>query len=168
MDTPQSVAEKMRLWLQGAERVLLVGVGNESRGDDGAGVLVAQAMEKHVSSKLRVMNLEEAPARLLPDAIDFAPSHIIVVDATMFNALPGSVRLMRLDEMERVRSSSTHDLPVSVAVGLVTSEIQAKSIAIGIQPKTVCVGCEMSTEVRRACGQVVSLLDEQLASLGVI
>jgi len=168
MDTPRSVVEKMRLWLQGADRVLLVGVGNESRGDDGAGVLVAEAMEKHVSSRFRVMNLGEALARLLPDAIDFAPSHIIVVDAAMLGASPGSVRLMRLDEMERVRSFSTHDLPVSVAVGLVTSEIQAKSIAIGIQPKTVCVGCEMSIEVKRACEQVVSLLDEQLASVGVI
>lgn len=168
MDALQPVAERMKSWLQGADRVLLVGLGNESRGDDGAGVLVAKGMEGRASSRFSVMNLGEALGRLLPDAVDFMPSHIIIVDAAIFYARPGSVRLMKLEEMEVVHSSSTHDLSVSVAVGLATSETHAKPIAVGIQPKTVCVGCKMSIEVKRACGQVVSLLDEQLATAGVI
>jgi len=163
-----SVAEKMSSWLMGADRVLLVGLGNENRGDDGAGVLVAREMEVRASSRFIVMNLGEAVGRLLPDATDFMPSHIIIVDAAAFNDQPGSVRLMDLNHIEAIHSSSTHDLSISVAVGLVTSGTHSKSIAVGIQPRAICVGCEMSAEVKIACGQVVTLLEEQLSKAHVI
>ncbi len=167
-DTLRPVAEEIESWLRGADRVLLVGLGNESRGDDGAGVLVARRMEARASSRFRVMNLGEALGRLLPDATDFMPSHIIIVDAAIFGAKSGSVRPMELDEMEAAHSSSTHDLPISVAVGLVTSETHSKSIAIGIQPKEVGIGHEMSSDVRDACERVISLLEEELSFAHVI
>jgi hydrogenase 3 maturation protease len=155
-------------WLSGASTVLLVGVGNRSRGDDGAGPLVAEKVMKWSSERFRVMNLEEAPGRLLPDAMEVRPSHILVVDAAMVGGPPGTMKLITLEEVESVSFSSTHDLPIAVTLGVVTSQTTAKAIVIGIQPQTTRVGDEMSEPVLDACERLSEALARSLRSAGVL
>jgi len=40
------VEHALRGWLAGAERLIVLGVGNELRGDDAAGLLVARALKR--------------------------------------------------------------------------------------------------------------------------
>jgi len=167
MKTVEAMAQELRAWLSDARFVLLVGLGNVNRGDDAAGVTVAEALKGHTSSRLKVMSLGEAVSNLLPDAVDLRPSHIIVVDAADLGGNPGSLTLARLDDLEGIRPTSTHDLPVRVAVGLVTSQVGADAVVIGIQPKERGIGCAMSEEVRLACDQVARLLEDVLTLAGL-
>lgn len=138
------------------------------RGDDGAGPLVAESAKRWSSDRFKVMNVEEALGRLLPDAIDLRPSHIIVVDAALVGGPPGTVKLMRMEDVESVRFSSTHDLPVKVAVGLLASQTGAEAILIGIQPETTKLRGEISESVRTACARLSESLVGSLRSAGVV
>jgi len=158
------MSEQLKAWLRHAELVLLIGVGNQTRGDDAAGTVVAELMEVHRSRKFEVMNVGEALGKLLPGAIYRRPSHILIVDATVMGQSPGSVRLIPVDEMDVAHFSSTHDLPVSVAIRLVTRETGAKALAIGIQPHVVSVGSRMSEPVRVSCEAVTEMLKDCLTA----
>lgn len=160
--------EGLSRWMSGARTVLLIGVGNIGRGDDGAGPLVAEALKRWSSDRFRIMNVEEAPGRLLPDAVDLRPSHVIAVDAAQVGGPPGSVKLLEMDKIESVRFSSTHDLPLPVVLGILVSETGARVISVGIQPGSVGILGEMSRAVQDSCAELSELLVESLKSAGVL
>jgi len=155
-------------WLAGARTVLLIGVGNISRGDDGAGTLVAGALKRWSSDRFRVMNAEEAPGRLLPDAVDLKPSHVILVDAAQVGGPPGSLGLLETDEIESARFFSTHDLPLPIVLGILASETGARVITVGIQPGSVGTLGQMNHAVRDSCARLSELLVEALRSAGIL
>jgi len=155
-------------WLVGARIVLLIGAGNISRGDDGAGSMVAEDLKRWSSDRFRVMNVEEAPGKLLPDAVDLKPSHVILVDAAQVGGPPGTVRVLDMDEIESARFSSTHDLPLPVVLGVLVSETGARVIIVGIQPESAGISGQMSHAVRDSCAKLSELLVESLRSAGIL
>ncbi len=121
---------------------VVVGVGNELRGDDAVGLAVAEQLRGHVPASVAVVPCEQEPSRLI-DAWRGAAS-AVVVDAVRSGEPPGT--LLRFDASEqalpgRVFRSSTHAFGVAEAIEL--------SRALGTLPARVVVygveGGEFST-----------------------
>ena len=74
---------------------LVVGIGNPDRGDDGVGAAVATAVASHRLAGVSVKHLRE-PVALLDEEPDY--DLVIVVDAVLSRAEPGSVSVREVDE----------------------------------------------------------------------
>jgi hydrogenase maturation protease len=136
-DAPGDTEEDLRSELEdvaGNGRVYVLGLGNTDRADDGAGVLVAQALKKrfplfsyseHDGVEGTVLDISEKKE----DAV------VIFVDAADFHASPGKIKLVRKTDI-RDTEITTH----RVAVALMASILERagkRSAVLCIQPERI-------------------------------
>lgn len=97
---------------------LVVGLGASDRGDDAAGLLVADQLSRRRLADVTVRRLEGSPLALL--SWWCATDAVIVVDALCGVGPPGAVR--RFDALARplpgARGAGSHDASLAAAIGL--------------------------------------------------
>ena len=154
---------RLKKSLNKADRAVLVGVGSELRGDDAAGILVADKVkskkEKVKNSKLKVLLGGTAPENLTGEIKRLKPSHLVIVDSADFKAEPGSVEVIGYDWIGG-HSFSTHSAPLKMMIDYLLADISFVPIVIGIQPKSLEFGAAVSPEVLEAVDEVADALLE--------
>lgn len=145
---------------------LLAGIGNRMRGDDCAGLLVADRVREIAAGSIEVRDLEGEPVDLV-EALGCSEV-VVVADATSRGVEPGTV--LRLDVTEApldpgISPPSTHALglaePIELARGL--GRLPASLVVWGIEGRDFAPGAPVSEEVARAAEQVARALVEELA-----
>ena len=141
--------------------MILIGVGNAWRGDDGAGLAVARRVRELSPAGVEVREVE-GDATALVDAWSGAEG-VVVVDAAESGAPPGTVR--RFDARTRplpVRSlrSSTHAFGVSDAIELARalSRLPDRLDVYAIEGASFVAGDRLSPAVERAVAELASEL----------
>jgi hydrogenase maturation protease len=141
--------------------VILIGVGNGWRGDDGAGLAVARRVRELAPDGVEVREIE-GDATALVDAWSGA-EHVVVVDAAQSGAAPGTVR--RFDARSqplpvRTLRSSTHAFGVSDAVELARSlgRLPGRLEVYAIEGASFVAGDRLSPSVERAVAEVAGEL----------
>ena len=129
---------------------VVIGIGNEYRRDDGAGLAVAARLRGRTPAGVEVVECEQEPSRLI-DAWQGAET-AIVVDAVASGAAPGT--LHRFDASEeaipaRVFRSSTHAFGVSEAIELarVLGKLPHSVVVYGIEGGEFFAGDGLSAPV---------------------
>ena len=130
---PRVVPELLEA-LQGAERLAVLGVGSELRGDDFAGVRVAQRLIAW-GRRARVDHLAAfegcaAPENLTGVIASFRPSHVLLVDAAHLGIDAGEVRMIHPDKVAGV-SFSTHMLPAPIVLDYLTRACGCATLVVG-------------------------------------
>jgi hydrogenase maturation protease len=97
-------------------KVHVVGVGTP-RGDDAAGLAVAEALARHALPPGVSVHLCERPVPDLLDALEGADAALLV-DAARTGAAPGTLRRLGRAELARSASPSSHGLGVAEALAL--------------------------------------------------
>jgi hydrogenase maturation protease len=145
--------------------VLVIGIGNELRGDDGAGVAVARRLCAQAPDAIEVSVHDGEPAGLL-DAWRGRET-VVVVDAMRSGAPPGTIR--RLDATGEPLpgwlrgSSSTHALGLREAIELarVLERLPRRLIIYAVEARCVQTGYGLSDPVRARMRRLASMvLDE--------
>lgn len=145
--------------------ILVVGVGNEYRSDDGVGLVVARFLRKVLNPTVTV--LEETADGLALMAAWKDADLVIVIDAVDSGGQPGTVR--RLDA--RLRSSvagpsapSTHAISLMEAIQLARAlgELPPRLIVYGVQGKSFELGVGLSAEVAKAVPEVAKLVLQEV------
>ncbi len=100
-------------------RRLLIGIGNPSRGDDGAGIAVARSLlaRNHCAWAICECTGEATSLMNAWTGCD----DVVLVDACRGAGLPGSIHRIGFEEEGRLASlqhASTHSLGVADAIGL--------------------------------------------------
>ena len=125
--------------------VLVVGVGNLLRRDDGFGIVVAQRLEAlgNLPAGVRVTETGIAGVGLVQDLMDGYDA-LVIVDAVSRGGAPGTLYLLEpgvpnirgwTDEERRAFLADLHQVGPSKALGL--------AAALGVLPPTVRIlGCE--------------------------
>lgn len=133
--------------------VRVIGIGNLTRGDDAAGLLVARRVRELSGGVVEVRETDAGGASL-PDLMDGA-ERVILVDATQSGHPPGSV--YRLDaSASRVGREdfpcSTHDMGLADAIELARAlgTLPKRVIIYGIEAGSVNAGAEPTEAVRDA------------------
>jgi len=140
-------------------KIAMVGVGNEDKGDDGAGVeIVRRLQEKIESPNLLLIEAGKVPENFTKEIKEFEPVITVLIDAADFGGRPGEVIFAPPDSI-RGAAFSTHTLPLSVLADYIQRESGSKVFLLGIQPKQTKLGEKLSAEVE----STVSELAEKIA-----
>jgi len=147
--------------LKNAKKVAVIGIGSELRSDDAAGLLVAKELQKSKIPKLKVFLGATAPENLTGEIIKYKPSHIIIIDTAEMDQKPGSTLLINPEEAGGI-SFSSHMLPIKMMVDYLSESLKSEILIIGIQPKTLMFGENVSKEVKRSVKKISDLIQKIL------
>jgi len=150
-----------------AARVLVIGVGNPDRGDDGVGCAVATRLEAMGLPGVAVAHMNGEIAALIERMAD--ESIVYLVDACQSGALPGKVR--RIDAAREALppespAASTHGLGLAQAVELARTlgQLPPTCVLYAIEGAQFEVGAALSPVVERACAEVARRLRDELTA----
>jgi hydrogenase 3 maturation protease len=149
----RNLEKSLKSRLKDAERIAVLGVGSELRGDDIAGILVAQGFLKP-SKKLKAFIGNTAPENFTGEIKRFNPTHLIIVDsADMVKTKAGTIKLIDSKDISNF-SFCTHRLPLKIMADYLIKCINCEIIFLGIQPKTLDFGVSCSGDVKKAVKRV--------------
>jgi len=140
-------------------KVLILGIGNTLRGDDGVGSFLASKIKDKVP--FLVFDSGTTPENYLGKIIREAPDTVIIIDAVDFGGAPGEFRILEANEVKTVNLFSTHNASISLSINYLKSNLQADIIVLIIQPKNINFTDKLSPEVSRSLG----LLEDWFLSL---
>lgn len=140
--------------------IVILGVGNRMRSDDGIGSLVASDLLQYKYDNLVVYDCETTPENYIDKAVEAKPDWVIFVDACNYEAKPGEFKLFEEKEIEDISYGllSTHTLPLTLTIELIKKQCNCRISLLGIQPKSFTMGVDLSTELMYARGKVVEYL----------
>ncbi|MGA2092006.1 MAG: hydrogenase maturation peptidase HycI [Sedimentisphaerales bacterium] len=168
LPSAQTLSALLKQKLENAKRVAILGIGSELRGDDAAGILAAQQIEKTIKNKtkspeVRVFIGDTAPENLTGEIKRYQPTHLIIIDSADLDIEPGEIRLINPEQIGGT-SFCTHMLPTSVLTDYLLQSFKCEIVAIGIQPKTLTFGVKPSKEIQQAAKQLSAAIIESLKS----
>ncbi|GAY16332.1 hydrogenase maturation protease [Mycobacterium sp. shizuoka-1] len=109
--------------------VVVIGVGNDLRRDDGVGPTVAAEVARNCPPGVRVLTCDAEPAALL-DAWEHA-ALAVVIDAAAGDR-PGRVRRVDLHEVDDTVAVSSHDLSLLTTFRLAQALGRAPQAAVAV------------------------------------
>jgi len=131
-------------------------VGSDLRGDDAAGLLVAEQLQSKISDKFQILIGGTAPENFTGEVKRLKPSHLLIVDAADMKAAPGTIQVISHQEIGGY-SFSTHALPLKVMIDFILADYKCEVIIVTIQPKNVMFGAPVSPEVRAAAAEIAKI-----------
>ena len=145
--------------LKGAKRIAFLAVGSSLRGDDAAGLLLAEKLRPSSSRKknFKIFIGETAPENLTGEIKKFKPTHVLIVDAADLGAKPGSAELVDSHKTGGV-TFSTHQLPMNILSSYLSRELSCEVILLGIQPKSLKFGQKPGKEIKAAVNRIASII----------
>jgi hydrogenase 3 maturation protease len=146
--------------LDGAKKVVVVGIGNELNGDDGFGVHAAKKLGN--SGKLISIQAHTVPENFITKIAAEKPSHVIFLDAAILDAAPGTLCLLETGDLARV-ATITHRIPLSKIIERLVSIHNCSVFIIGLQPKSMEVGSDLSPDVQAAVDKLVGIFNKSLS-----
>lgn len=146
-----------------AGRVTVVGVGNPLCADDGAGPMVARALEGRVEAVVVVA--DEVPENHIGVVAAGDPNVVVFIDAVDMGARPGAIALLEGDQL-RDYPASTHRVPLWLVMNVVAQRTGADVVVLGVQPASITWGAEMSGEVRASARTLAEGLSALLGESG--
>ncbi len=137
--------------------ILLVGMGNSLKADDGVGPAICSLLKNTVPDN--IIDAGTVPENYIQVIIKKAPEVILFIDAIDFGASPGTIRIFDSCQLSTF-GISTHALSPRLLSDMIAQSIPAKIYLIGIQPKSTIIGHPMSQEVDSAKKELVELFKQ--------
>ncbi len=127
--------------------IVVVGVGNSLRKDDGIGLRIVEGLKKEIKNpEIQFFLGETVPENLIKKINDLKPEKVFLIDAVDFSGKPGNV--MSIENQKG--SGFTHKLSYNLFSKLLNCEFKI----IGIQPKDIDYGEELSDEIEKKISQI--------------
>ncbi len=129
-------------------KIVLAGVGNVLKGDDGFGALLAQAIDGRVS--FRVFDTGMAPENYLGVIVREKPDTIIFADTADFGGEPGEVMFLSAGDFSDSSFFLTHNTSLKMLFEFISMEgIKAEVFILCLQPEAMALGEDLSAGARR-------------------
>ena len=155
---PATVLKKLAPW----ERAILadlrpplviMGLGNPDREDDGAGVVIARRLL--ADGLAGVFDCGQVPENYLGKVARLAPNDVLFVDAADLGEDPGSIALLSGDDLA-TQAVSTHSAGLAPAVEFLRMGLGVRCRLLAVQP--ACLGTQrgLSSPVRLAAERIVT------------
>ena len=135
--------DHLKSHLQG--KVIILGIGNTLRSDDGAGSILASRIKDSVPFLVWDAGLN--PENYLNRIIKEKPDTLVIIDAGDFGGKAGELRIVEADGIKTANLFSTHNASLSLLINYLQSNIKTNIIVLIIQPKTIALGDTLSPEV---------------------
>ena len=152
MNMSETIEKKLKESLKG--KVLILGIGNPLRTDDGFGSLLADRLKDRVAAT--VIDAKSVPENYINKLIDENPDTIVILDAADFEGEPAEVRIFDPHEATSINHISTHNLPINMLVEFIGQNCEAEVLFLALQPKSVSFGEDISKET----GEKIAFLED--------
>ncbi len=129
------------------KNVLLVGVGNRSRGDDGVGSYLIKRLQKKVSIPL--LDAGDVPENCISKIESSGANMVLIVDAADFNADPGEIALIDFADMRKI-GVSTRSANLDLLFRVIPKSRRPETLLVAIQPGSMSTGKGLSEAVRNS------------------
>ena len=136
-------------------RLVILGVGNTLKGDDGAGPLLCRQLMGKVSAT--VIDAGPVPENYVRPIINSGPRHLLIIDAADFGGVPGALRLFKPEEVAS-SAFSTHALSPRLFIDLLRAEMDIDIHLIGIQPAQTGFGEPVCPQVQESLDALSDLI----------
>jgi hydrogenase maturation protease len=149
-------------------RVLVIGIGNPDRGDDGIGPLVARRLAGHASPGIAIIERTGDALALIEDWAGHDVA--VLVDAAAPGTTPGRIHridLLKDELLAELALSSTHAFGIVDAVGLARTLglLPHRLIVYAIEGANFDPGAPLTPEVAEATDEVVARVAAELEIL---
>jgi hydrogenase 3 maturation protease len=155
-------------------RVVVLGIGNELRGDDAVGVAVARKLleigdwrlqagdEQPLVSSLLIIDGGHAPENQTGPIRRFGPHLVLLVDAAFVGDAPGAVKLVAWQETTGL-SATTHTMPPYMLAQYLVAAVDCEVALLGVQPQQLDLGMGLSGAAQTAVEAVAAGLQDVLS-----
>jgi hydrogenase 3 maturation protease len=158
--TDVDIEQEIRKFISGAEKIAILGVGNDLRTDDGIGLYIINNLSSE-HPNLLIENVGSVPEAFARPIADFGASRIIMVDAADMLKSPGHIELVTKDRIGGI-AISTHRMPLSFLMTYLEQQTGGETILLGIQPKSIEFGEGLTPELEEVAQKIISALDNLL------
>ena len=124
-------------FLKGYEKLLILGVGNELKCDDGVGPFIVDNLDE--KDNVICINAKTVPENFTGKIRKEQPSHVIIVDACLMGGEAGDIKIVDKDDFVNI-GISTHSMSLSYFVKYLERDNDFKIIFVGIEPETMEFG----------------------------
>lgn len=152
-----NIRSRLKSWLEGCSRLVILGVGNPLRGDDSLGLEILKRLRGKLPRKVKVIYCGSSPENFVSKVRGFKPTHVLIIDAAHFGGKAGEARLILMEQISSI-TISTHTIPLNILAWLIQRSTNAKVLLLGIEPKNLGLGEKLSPEVREAielCAEIL-------------
>ena len=133
-------------------KVVIIGMGNSLRGDDGVGSILASRIKNKVG--FDVFDVGISPENYLEKIIQAKPDTIVIIDAADFSGLPGEFKVLKAQDIKTCNFFATHNASISLTINYLQNNLKVDIMALLIQPKTIIFGEILSPEVTGAISRL--------------
>lgn len=146
----------MKKFIKGYKKIVILGIGNEIKGDDALGSIIAKKASSlfHKNENIVVFDGGTVPENYTGLIRKENPTHIILVDAVDMKKNPGYIRVVEKEEIANY-NISTHAMPISFLIKYMETTVNAQIILVGVQPKSMGLVEDISKEVEESIEVVV-------------
>jgi hydrogenase maturation protease len=149
------------------KRILILGVGNLLLSDEGVGVHIARTlMEVDFPPEVRVVEGGTDGFGLMHVLLE--ADRLILVDAVKAGGLPGSIYRFEVEDcppFPDIFKTSVHQVSILEVLnlsGLIGST--PRTTIIGVEPKSLEMGMDLSPEIEAKIPKVIQLIKEEVAA----
>jgi hydrogenase maturation protease len=151
--------------------MLVIGVGNEYRRDDGVGLAVVRALAGQLPPGVEVI-MQSGEATALMNAWGDA-NVVILIDAVAVQGTPGKVYRIDANAMPlpaELFSRSTHDFGVAAAIELARTlgQLPSRVIVFGVEGQNFFDGEGLSPLVEQAASKMVDQVMSELQTIHLL
>ena len=144
--------------------VVLAGVGNTLRSDDGAGPRLVRMLQERLdrvtdpNRRLHLIDCQETPENYMGSIVRLRPDTIVVVDSGTLGMTCGGMRILEANDLVE-QNASTHRIPQALLLNRLKEETGADVFMVAIQPDTTAFGEGLSAEVNGALAELSDLIE---------
>ena len=152
--------DELRDFISGANKIAILGIGNDLRSDDGLGLYIIEKLNID-DSRVMIENVGSVPEGFARPLAEFGANRVIMVDAADMRKPPGHIELITKDRIGGI-NISTHSMPLSFLMMYLEQETGGETILIGIQPKSIQFGEGLTPEIQEAVDKTLNSLERVL------
>ncbi|NVL93516.1 MAG: hydrogenase 3 maturation endopeptidase HyCI [Desulfobacterales bacterium] len=138
-------------------KVVIVGVGDTLRGDDGFGPALIARLKGMV--KAVCLGAGSAPENFTDKIVKEKPDTILIVDALHLGLPPGEYEILKKDDIVDC-GFSTHDISPRMFIEYLENQTKASIYMLGVQPKNLSFGQEIADSVKNTLAAITDLIKE--------
>lgn len=138
-------------------RPIIVCLGNEFRNDDGIGPYIAKRIRNET---IKVIDAGQVLENYITDIINYKPTDIILIDAGLFGAKVGEIKILDEKNLSHSKMLSTHSIPINTLLDFIRAELAGVNITLlAIQVSDIGFGENITKEVMIAGDIIIDYLN---------
>jgi hydrogenase maturation protease len=129
------------------DELIFVGLGNDYRGDDAAGLIFVDRLNEISSFKAsHFIRAGTNPENYLQEILDSKAQIVVFVDAARYGAKPGEINWLDAGNLNNV-DISTHAFSIKMIEKYLTLHKKLQFRYVGIEPQSTKLGSTLSKSV---------------------